>query len=198
MASGKLYNLTSPRSSRISSMTAVRLWRHSSIVRPCPLAPGISGQKARNHSSSCSMIAVNSLCMHPRITRSVRSSVNFFAMADLGDDDESGPNIDRIDNPVTALPEPILVLLIRQFFRSNRARVCRQRVDSSHKSLAILLRANGLEFLRRRRFDLKLISFHGASEISRHPQSRGLVRLLALERLSSLRYLRQALSELLR
>ena len=64
-----------------------------------------------------------------------------------GNDDESGPVIDRIDDSVSALPEPILVLLIRQFFRSNRTRFYRERVDSSHKSLAILLRPNRTEFL---------------------------------------------------
>jgi len=34
--------------------------RHSSTLCPCPLAPGISGDQAANHSPSHSMTAVNS------------------------------------------------------------------------------------------------------------------------------------------
>jgi hypothetical protein len=36
---------------------------------------------------------------------------------DLNDDDESDTIIDRVDDSVAALPEPILVSLIREFFQ---------------------------------------------------------------------------------
>jgi len=51
------------RSSRMSAMASARFARASSDVRPWPFAPGISGEYAMNHSSSRSMMAVNSLCM---------------------------------------------------------------------------------------------------------------------------------------
>ena len=40
-------------------MAALKLATASALVRPCPFAPGTSGQYAMNQSSSCSMIAVN-------------------------------------------------------------------------------------------------------------------------------------------
>ena len=52
---------SSRRSCKINSIESRRLSRHSGFVRPCPFAPGISAQKAINHSPSCSMTAVNSL-----------------------------------------------------------------------------------------------------------------------------------------
>jgi hypothetical protein len=64
IASGGIpLNESSLRSSIIKLIASVRLFRHSSIVLPCPLAPGISGQYAMYQSSSFSIIAVNSLCM---------------------------------------------------------------------------------------------------------------------------------------
>src|SRR3954452_14511404 len=47
----------------MSAIASLRLLLASSRVRPWPFAPGISGQKATNQSPSCSMIAVNSLCI---------------------------------------------------------------------------------------------------------------------------------------
>jgi hypothetical protein len=44
-------------------MASIRLLRASSLVRPCPLAPGTSGQNAKTQSSSRSKTAVNSLRM---------------------------------------------------------------------------------------------------------------------------------------
>jgi hypothetical protein len=54
---------SSRRSSRISCMAALKLSRHSSTVRPCPFAPGISGDHPTNQSPSRSMMAVNSFRM---------------------------------------------------------------------------------------------------------------------------------------
>src|SRR5437667_6141068 len=48
-------------SSRIRAIASDKLARHSSTVRPCPFAPGISGQKPINQSPSSSMTDVNSL-----------------------------------------------------------------------------------------------------------------------------------------
>jgi hypothetical protein len=48
-------------SSKISAMASAKLVRASSFDRPCPLAPGISGQYAMYQSPSRSMMAVNSL-----------------------------------------------------------------------------------------------------------------------------------------
>src|SRR5690606_36510998 len=50
-------------SSRISLIASFRLERASSRVVLWPLVPGTSGQKATNQAPSCSMTAVNSLCM---------------------------------------------------------------------------------------------------------------------------------------
>jgi hypothetical protein len=54
---------SSRRSSRMSAMASARLRRASSFVRPCPLAPGISGLYAIYQSASRSNTAVNSLCI---------------------------------------------------------------------------------------------------------------------------------------
>ena len=47
----------------MSWMAALRFSRHSSNVRPCPLAPGISGDQATSQSPSRSITAVNSFSM---------------------------------------------------------------------------------------------------------------------------------------
>ena len=52
---------SSRRSCKMRAIASARLLLASSFVLPCPFAPGISGQYAINHSSSCSIIAVNSL-----------------------------------------------------------------------------------------------------------------------------------------
>ncbi len=52
---------SSRRSCKMRARASARLLLASSFVLPCPFAPGISGQYAINHSSSCSIIAVNSL-----------------------------------------------------------------------------------------------------------------------------------------
>ena len=52
---------SSRRSCKMRAIASARLLLASSCVLPCPFATGISGQYAINHSSSCSMIAVNSL-----------------------------------------------------------------------------------------------------------------------------------------
>ena len=54
---------SSRRSSRTNAIACARFSLASSFVRPWPLAPGISGQYAMNHSSSRSKIAVNSFCI---------------------------------------------------------------------------------------------------------------------------------------
>ena len=51
---------SSQRSSSTRAMASARLSRASSLVAPWPFASGISGQKAMYHSSSRSIIAVNS------------------------------------------------------------------------------------------------------------------------------------------
>ena len=60
---GKPRSASSRRSFKIKSMASDRLLRHSALVLPCPLAPGISGQYATNHFPSRSTTAVNSLCI---------------------------------------------------------------------------------------------------------------------------------------
>src|SRR3954451_23258353 len=56
----------------MSAIASLRLLLASSRVRPWPFAPGISGQKATNQSPSCSMIAVNSLCIAVDSTSALR------------------------------------------------------------------------------------------------------------------------------
>jgi hypothetical protein len=51
------------RSSKINAIACRRLSRASSLVCPCPLAPGISGQYAMVQAPSRSNTAVNSLCI---------------------------------------------------------------------------------------------------------------------------------------
>src|ERR1041384_501866 len=60
---GAARNASSRRSSRMSAMASIRFCRHSSMVCPCPFAPGTSGQVAMYQSPSCSINAVNSLCI---------------------------------------------------------------------------------------------------------------------------------------
>lgn len=59
---------SSRRSSRISEIAEDRFSRASSLLLPCPFAPGISGAYAMNHSPSRSMTAVNWFAM-PLVSR---------------------------------------------------------------------------------------------------------------------------------
>ena len=62
---GRPRSASARRSRRIRAIAAARLFRASAFVRPCPLAPGTSGQYATNHLPSRSIIAVNSFRMAP-------------------------------------------------------------------------------------------------------------------------------------
>src|SRR5256884_3104914 len=62
---GRPRSASARRSRRIRAIAAARLFRAAAFVRPCPLAPGTSGQYATNHLPSRSIIAVNSFRMAP-------------------------------------------------------------------------------------------------------------------------------------
>ncbi len=62
---GRPRSASARRSRRIRAIAAARLFRAAAFVRPCPFAPGTSGQYATNHLPSRSIIAVNSLRMAP-------------------------------------------------------------------------------------------------------------------------------------
>src|SRR5436305_10175325 len=71
-SSGTPRRASARRSLRISSTAWTMLSRHSAIVLPWPLAPGISGQYPMYQSPSRSMTAVNSLCIAAPPQRSLR------------------------------------------------------------------------------------------------------------------------------
>ena len=60
---GSPRNASVRRSCRIKAIAPARFFRAAALVRPCPFAPGTSGQYATNHLPSRSMIAVNSFRM---------------------------------------------------------------------------------------------------------------------------------------
>lgn len=79
------------------------------------------------------------------------------------DDDNQLFIADRIANPIPPRPDPIAVILAREFLAGRRPRILGQRKNARYDALTILFLVNALDLFTGRRLDENPIACHAAS-----------------------------------
>jgi len=91
------------------------------------------------------------------------SAVDLATMAELEDRYDLLGVVNRVDDSVVALPNPVPVVVSGQLLAPARARVAGQGLNSSGKTLAVGLRSDRRQFLGGRTLDEDSISCHAVA-----------------------------------
>lgn len=90
------------------------------------------------------------------------SAVNVLAMPDSDDEDHQLGVTDLVDDPKSAYPDAVPIVLAGELFAAGRPGVVGQRTDAGDDALAVLLLVNGLDLFGRGRLDQDPITCHAA------------------------------------
>jgi hypothetical protein len=100
----------------------------------------------------------------------VRSAIDPLSMADFEDINYLSSVVNAVDNPVSALANPIPLLTACQFLAPSRPRVVFESVDAPDDPLAFFFWRERFDFLDCGCLDPNAISRHAASAASQRPR----------------------------